>query len=169
MGGAGGKISRVCFVAAPDLLRSWTYFLRTLPNVEDLHVLLERVIADALVPSITEHNCTQAELELLPLPVRMGGMGLTNPSQVAALEYVASTNIFGPLAVQKKSQLHELPDENEICAVQQEMRHVKNQYLKEKFDEVKSSISRKTLRAVDPATQKGASSWLSVLPIRDGL
>ena len=46
---------------------------------------------------------------------------------------------------------------------------MKNQYLKEKFDEVKSSISRKTLRAVDPATQKGASSWLSVLPIRDGL
>lgn len=168
MGGAGGKISRVCFVAAPGLLRSWTYFLRTLPNIEDLHALLEHAIADALVPSIT-HNCTQAERELLPLPVRMGSMGLTNPSQVAAVEYEASTNIFGPLAVEKKSQLHELTDESEICAVQQEMRQVKNQYLKEKFDEVKSSISRKTLRAVDLATQKGASSWLSVLPIRDGL
>ena len=62
-----------------------------------------------------------------------------------------------------------MPDESEIRALHQEMREVKNQYLKEKFDEVKSSISRKTLRAVDLATQKGASSWLSVLPIRDGL
>ena len=46
---------------------------------------------------------------------------------------------------------------------------MKNQYLKETFDEVKSSISGKTLRAVDLAIQKGACSWLTVLPIRDGL
>ena len=32
---------------------------------------------------------------------------------------------------------------------------------------MKGSISGKTLRAVDLATQKGASSWLTVLPIRD--
>ena len=38
------------------------------------------------------------------------------------------------------------------------MRKVKSQYLKEKLDEVKGSISgKKTLRAEDLATQKGAS------------
>ena len=36
----------------------------------------------------------QAERELLALPVRMRGMRLTNPSQVAALEYVASTTLW---------------------------------------------------------------------------
>ena len=40
---------------------------------------------------------------------------------------------------------------------------MKNQCLKEKLEEVKSSISGKTLRA----THKGASSWLTVLSIRD--
>ena len=40
---------------------------------------------------------------------------------------------------------------------------MKNQRLKEKLEEVKSSISGKTLRA----TQKAASSWLTVLSIRD--
>ena len=44
---------------------------------------------------------------------------------------------------------------------------MKNRYLKENLDRVKGSVSRKTLRAVDLATQKGASSWLTVLPIRD--
>ena len=44
---------------------------------------------------------------------------------------------------------------------------MKNRYLKEKLDRVKGSVSGKTLRAVDLATQKGASSWLTVLPIRD--
>ena len=97
----------------------------------------------------------------------MGGMGLTNPSQVAASEYVTSVNISGPLAQQIKSQVHKPLDENEMHAVQREMCPVKNQCLKEKLDEVKCSVSGKTLRAVDLTTQKGASSWLTVLPIRD--
>ena len=77
--------------------------MRTLTDLEDLLAPLERAIAGVLIPSITGHHCTQAERELLALPVRMGGMGLTNPSQVAASEYMASVNIFGPLAQQIKS------------------------------------------------------------------
>ena len=63
--------------------------------------------------------------------------------------------------------MHEPPDETEIHAAQREMCQVKNRYLKEKLDQVKGSVSGKTLRAVDLATQKGASSWLTVVPIRD--
>ena len=75
-------------------------------------------------------------------------------------------SISGPLAQQIESQVHEPPDENKMHAVQREMRQMKNRYLKEKRDEVKGSISE-TVRAVDLATQSaGASSWLTVLPIR---
>ena len=158
------QVSYVAFTSG--LKHRWTYFLRTLPDLEDLLALLEQAIADVLIPSITGHYCKQDERELLALPVRMGGMGLTNPSQEAASEYVASANISGPLAQQIKSQVHEPPDENEIHAVQREMGQVKNQYLKKKLDRVKSSISGKALRSVDLATQRGASSWLTVLPIR---
>ena len=63
--------------------------------------------------------------------------------------------------------LHEPPDDNAIRAVQHEMRQVKNQCPKEKLDEVKSSISGITLRAVEVATQKGASIWFIVKAIRD--
>lgn len=42
--------------------------------------------------------------------------------------------------------------------VEREMRRVKIQYLKENLDEEKGYISGKTLRAVDLAAQKGASS-----------
>ena len=52
----------------------WTYFLGTLPDTEDLLAPLECAIADALKLSITDHNCTQAEHELLALPVRIGGI-----------------------------------------------------------------------------------------------
>ena len=98
------------------LKHRWTYFLRTLPDLEDLLAPLERAIADVLIPSNTGHYCTQGERDLLALPERMGGMGLTNPSQEAASENVASGNISGPLSQQIKSQLQEPPDETEIHA-----------------------------------------------------
>ena len=75
-------------------------------------------------------------------------------------------SISGPLVRQIESQVHEPPDETKMHAVQREMRQMKNRYLKEKRDEAKGSISE-TVRAVDLATQSaGASSWLTVLPIR---
>ena len=111
--------------------------MRTLPDLEDLLAPLEHAIANVLIPSITGHYCTQGERELLALTVRMGGMGLKNPSQEAASEYVASANISGPLAQQIKSQVHEPPDETEIHATQREMCQVKKRYLKEKLDQVK--------------------------------
>ena len=87
--------------------------------------VVERAIADVLIPSITGHYCTQGERELLVLPVRMGGLGLTKPSQEAGSECVASANISEPLAQQIKSQVHEPPDETEIHAAQREMCQVK--------------------------------------------
>ena len=72
-------------------------------------------------------------------------------------------SISGPLVRQIESQVHEPPDENKIHAVQREMRQMKNRYRKEKRDEVKGSLSGKTVRAVDLDTQSaGASSWLTV-------
>ena len=64
---------QVCYAAFTfGLKHRWTYFLRTLPDIEDPLAPLERAIADALTPSITGHNyCTQAECELQALPVRM--------------------------------------------------------------------------------------------------
>ena len=114
------------------------------------------------------HNCTQAERDRAAgVASENGKHGPTNPSQEAALEYAASTNISGPLVQQTESQVQKPPDENKKHAVQREMRQMKNRYLKEKRDEVNGSISGKTVRAVDLVTQSaGASSWLTVLPIR---
>ena len=110
--------------------------------------------------SITGHNCTQAERDRAAgVASENGKHGPTNLSQVAALEYAASTNISGPLAQQTESQVQKPPDENKKHAVQREMRQMKNRYLKEKRDEVNGSISGKTVRAVDLVTQSaGASS-----------
>ena len=72
------------------LRHRWTYFMRTLPDIEELLKPLEHAISDVLIPSLTEHNCSPTERELLALPVHMGGLGLTNPSASARAEYLAS-------------------------------------------------------------------------------
>ncbi|EDO35883.1 predicted protein [Nematostella vectensis] len=147
------------------LKHRWTYFLRTLPDIEDLLLPLERAISDTLIPSLTGRTCTQTERDLLALPVRFGGLGITNPAGEASLEFTASTKVCGPLAEQIKQQTHELPCDDAVQEAQQEARREKNEYLKSRCAEVKSSLPVNMLRAVDLATQKGASSWLTVLPL----
>lgn len=75
------------------LKHRWTKFLRTLQEIEDLLIPLERAVADFLIPSNTWHTCTREEKDLLALPVRMGGVRLIEPSQVATFEYESSVKV----------------------------------------------------------------------------
>ena len=71
---------QACFAAFTfGLKHRWTYFLRTLPDVDTLLEPLERALAEVLIPSITERHCSPAERDLLELPVRLGGLGFLNP------------------------------------------------------------------------------------------
>ena len=83
---------QACYAAFTfGLKHRWTYFMRTLPDIEDLLAPLEGAIADALISSITGHNCTQAERELLALPVRMRRHGPNKPKSSNSLR-VCSIN-----------------------------------------------------------------------------
>ena len=59
------------------LKHRWTYYLRTLPDIEDLVEPLEHAISHALIPAVTGHTRTPAERDLLALPVRMSSLGMT--------------------------------------------------------------------------------------------
>ena len=74
-----------------DLLINYYYYyyiiiiimlvlLRTLPNIQDLLEPLQNAISHMLIPAITESKCNQLDRNILELPVRLGGLGLGNPS-----------------------------------------------------------------------------------------
>ena len=96
------------------LRHQWTYFMRTLPDIENLLQLLERAISDVLIPSLILRNCSEAERELVALPVRMGGLGLINPSESADAEYSASIRAIAPFVSKIEAQSHETPEEAEV-------------------------------------------------------
>ena len=87
------------YIAYTFGLRHWrTYFLRTLPNSEDLLKPLERAISDVLIPSMVGHKCSELERDILSLSVRLAGQGFTNPTKSANAEFQASVNVTAPLA-----------------------------------------------------------------------
>ena len=64
-------------------------------------------------------------------------------------------------------QAHEPPDETKIKALQASARREKDELLKMQCEQVRESLPSKTERAVELATEKGASNWLTVIPIKE--
>ena len=159
---------QACYAAFTFGLRhKWTYFMRTLPDIEDLLEPLERAISDVLIPSLTEHKCSVAERKLLALPARVGGLGMTNPSESAESEYSASIRMSAPLVDKIIAQSHETPDDADVRKLMHAVRKERDDDLKRKLEELKVSLPAKTQRAVDLACEKGASSWLTAIPLKD--
>ena len=48
------------------------FFLRTLPDIQDLLEPLAHAISKMLIPAITEHMCSRLDRDILALPVRLG-------------------------------------------------------------------------------------------------
>ena len=89
---------QACYAAFTiGLKHRWAYFLRTLPDIQDLLEPLENVKSNVLIPAIKEHSCSSSERDILALPVRHGGLGITNPCHETNREYQSSVKVTMPL------------------------------------------------------------------------
>ena len=96
------------------LRHRWTYFLRTLPDIAELREPLKRATNEVLIPAVTDHTVTKVERDLLGFPVRMGGLGFTDPVVTSSSEYEASIKVTNPLVRRIVEQEHRPPDASEI-------------------------------------------------------
>ena len=144
----------------------WTYFMRTLPDIENLLQPLERAISDVLIPSLIGRNCSEAERDLVALPVRVRGLGLINPPDSADAEFSASIRVSAPLVSKIEAQSNETPEEAEVQRLVYATRKEKDDGQREQLEEVKVMLPDKTQRAVHLACEKGASNWLTVIPLK---
>ena len=138
----------------------WTYFLRTLPDIQDLLEPLEKAI-------ITKQACNENDRNTISLPPRHGDLGITNPCTEACLEYASSIKVNAPLVEKIVSQSHELPEENDVRSAKQEARSDREQAAKDKLRNVKDTLPKKSSRALGLAAEKGASTWLTVIPLKE--
>ena len=80
------------------LIGKWNYLSRTIPNIRAHLAPLESVIRTKLIPAITGRSPpSDTERDLLALPVRLGGLGIPDPSKRSHDEHSASLLVTGPL------------------------------------------------------------------------
>ena len=77
----------------------WLYLCRTIPNISEVLQSLEDNIRLVLIPSLTGCSPPNDTIrKLFALPPRYGGLGIINPTLIAAEEYSASCHITEPLS-----------------------------------------------------------------------
>ena len=107
--------------------------------------------------------------DLLALPARLGGIALTNPTSVADMEFSASTTVSNPLKYSILQQSFEYPGEAvyEQGKAKGKVRKMKCENSTQAAVSLKQSLSASLQRSMDLAQEKGASVWLTSLPIQE--
>jgi len=145
------------------LSSKWSFLSRTIPNIGDLFQPLEDSIHQKfLPPSLAKTR------DLLATPVRLGGLGITTPSRLSSNLYTSSLNITSPLTKLILDQSTTYPPQARISQTKARTRaHNLNRQLQSKqAQELKSTLPSDLERVVTASSsEKGASSWLSALPI----
>ena len=147
----------------------WSFLSRTIPDIADLLKPLEETIQQHLIPALTGRPpCSREERDLLALPVRLGGMGITNPVSTSHRNFEASTRLTSPLVATIATQDQDrLVDISEVLEAKASIRRSNREYQAQQAESVRGQLSPQLNRLVELAMEKGASSWLSVLPLDD--
>ena len=147
----------------------WSYLSRTIPDIAELLQPLEDTIHQHLIPALTGRPpCSRIERDLLALPVRLGGIGIINPVSSSQRSFEASVRLTTPLVAAIASQNQDQTvDILKVIEVKASLRQSNRDYQKLQAECTYNQLSSQLKRCVDHAKERGASSWLSVLPLDD--
>ena len=156
------------------LKSKWTYVMRSIKISSEQLQPLTAAILRRLLPAITELTAIPASDEpLLALPARLGGLGTEDPAIMAALQHGASQAIAAPLREEILGQCSPTQPKT-IEDIKQETFEAKRAHhlqqlatLKAKTSAVRESMSQAERRQHELHTAKGASSWLTCLPLAE--
>ena len=146
----------------------WTYVQRTAPCTGHLFQPLENVIRKKLIQALVGRSVSDIERRILALPVRLGGIGLSNPVLSADCEYSASASITRNLTNVIYSQDKDLKNYDRV-QVENNIKLVKAQkerILQDEYNQLLEEVDVRTKRSMALAREKGSGSWLTALPIK---
>ena len=153
-----------------SICHRWVFVQRTIPRIKHLFIPLEDCIRQEFIPAIVGRCVSDKERSLISLPVRFGGLGIANPTQTAEREYRASHSITEDLAnliFQQEQDLSLYDTETAVTKVKN-LKAEKELFLSERFDTLVEEVQDPTLkRCMLLNKEKGASSWLTALPLKD--
>ena len=160
------QIALAAFTKA--LCMRWCFVQRTIPEISHLFEPLEESIRQKLIPAIIGRNVSDIERRFLALPVRLGGIGIQNPTETADHEFRTSVKITENLKRVIVNQERNLDnfDQTEVKVIINQAKQDKEKRLTQDFDNIKTQVSADTYRYLESAREKGAGAWLTVLPVQ---
>ena len=102
---------------------------------------------------------------LYSLPVKHGGLGITISSGISEIHYEHPQSISAPLASVINMEGSQIPDSKIRNKIKYSKRKESHVLLKEKVLTVKQKIDAQIKKAIDDASEPGASSWISNIPL----
>ena len=119
------------------------------------------------IPTLVVKPVSDVERALFALPICLGGLGISNPQALSDSEFTASVRVTHPLVdciIHQKSTLNaditacQCQAKTATVAVKRELHSIK-------ASELKSILPADLQRILSYATETGASSWLTILPV----
>ena len=146
----------------------WTYVQRTIPGISNLFQPLENSIREKLIPSVLGRRVSDIERRIIALPVRFGGMGITNPVSSAEGENMASKRITNSLTniIYNQEQDFNNYNEEDVDKLIKDVKVEKDELFQYEYTDLVSNVDAKMKRSLELAREKGAGLWLNALPIQ---
>lgn len=149
---------------------SLAYISRTTPHVGHLFQALKHIIRSDFIPSLTGQPPPSEPIrDLLAQPARLGGLGIRNLVDAADLESSASRLICAPLIgliVDKRLDYPHKCSEDQLLAKSVVQKH-RNQQAQRSTEGLKDSLDASRNRAMELASERGASTWLTSVLIEE--
>ena len=76
-----------------SICHRWTFVQRTMSDISSMFTPIEECLRNNLIPSIIGRPVSDLERKIISLPVRFGGLGISNPVENAEREFYASVQI----------------------------------------------------------------------------
>ena len=161
------------FTALTHGLRGrYTYLLRTMPDTAASVKRVDDFFEQDLLPALSYKKFfTSNDMHLLRLPARLGGLGLPSLAEAATFELQASKKMTGAqvdeILLQNTPHPVESVEKVHVAAVhaRNTAKQERRKSAKDKLEELKQTpgVDKRQLELL---STKGASAWLTTLPLR---
>ena len=152
------------------LSSKWSYVTRTTPSIGHLLQPLDAILRSTLIPNLTGRPPpNDIDLRLFALPVRLGGLGITPPSVYVDRDFEASLRVTSPLRDLLRSQDHvySFAALDGQMSARADIRRERRQQVTLEANSLRDDLTPTLQRAMNLAHERGASSWLTSLPIKE--
>ena len=148
-------------------MHKFNYFLRTIPGMEQYLEPLDIIINDQFIPALLGTTISETDRRLFKLPIKDGGLGMPVLLEKASVDFESSKIISAPLVAIIVSQGLDIPDKQITRQVRNDRSQEVSNLQKQNLETLDSQLDPHIKRAVHQNREKGASSWLTVLPLKD--